>query len=173
MVGYPVLPDSRALNVAAMPYWSRIAMVIRNKEILEPSAAGKLKSGDYAYLLAPALRVSRLDGLFAPLAVASGVDDSDAEFEIHGSTPLETLAAMYDLVLMNVDGKQTIAQLFAERFDQAPDIGDAIPLGNVILTVRKLDGDEVLEAGLRFDEEQKARPSRVRAFAQRLLGRGS
>jgi cell volume regulation protein A len=172
LVGYPVLPDSRALNVAAMPFWSRIALVIRNKEILEPSAAGKLRSGDYAYFLAPALRVTRLDNLFSPLAQASGVGDSDAEFEIHGSAALSVLAQMYDLQLTGVDGAQTIAQLFAERFDQAPDIGDALPLGNVILTVRKLDGDEVLEAGLRFDEEQKARPSRARAFARRMLGRG-
>lgn len=173
MVGYPVLPDSRALNVAAMPYWSRVAMVIRNREILEPSAAGKLKSGDYAYLLAPALRVPRLDGLFAPLAQATAVDDCDCEFEIHGTTPLAMLSAMYDIGLAGMDGNQTIAQLFAERFDNAPDLGDALPLANVILTVRKLDGDEVLEAGLRFDEEQRARPSRVRAFAQRLLGRSA
>ena len=173
MVGYPVLPDSRALNVSAMPYWSRTALVVRNKEILEPAAAGKLRSGDYAYFLAPALRVARLDNLFAPLAQASGVGDSDAEFEIHGSAAMSALAQMYDLQLTGVDGAQTVAQLFAERFDQAPEIGDQLPLGNVILTVRKLDGDEVLEAGLRFDEEQKARPSRVRAFAQRLFGRSA
>ncbi len=47
----------------------------------------------------PALRVARLDSLFAPLAEASGVGDSDAEFEIHGSTPLAALATMYDLIL--------------------------------------------------------------------------
>lgn len=171
MVGYPVLPDSRVLNVTSMPYWSRAALIVRNKEILEPAAAGKLRSGDYAYFLAPALRVARLDNLFAPLAEASGVGDSDAEFEIHGSAALSALSQMYELQLTGVDGAQTIAQLFAERFDQAPEIGDQLPLGNVILTVRKLGGDEVLEAGLRFDEEQKARPSQVRALAKRLTGR--
>jgi cell volume regulation protein A len=168
MVGYPVLPDSRVLNVSAMPYWSRAALIVRNREILEPAAAGKLKAGDYAYFLAPALRVARLDNLFAPLAEAAGIDDCDCEFEIHGATPLALLSAMYDLNLAGLDGNQTIAELFAERFDQAPEIGDRLPLGNVILTVRKLDGDEVLEAGLRFDED--ARPPR-RAFVQRLLGR--
>ncbi|HEY0300327.1 MAG TPA: potassium/proton antiporter, partial [Rhizomicrobium sp.] len=172
MIGYPVLPDSRALNVAAMPFWTRTAFVVRDREILEPAAAGKLKSGDYAYFLAPALRVARLDSLFAPLAEASGVGDSDAEFEIHGSTPLAALAAMYDLVLTGVDGKQTIARLFAERFDLAPEIGDQLPLGNCILTVRKLDGDEVLEAGLRFDEEAKARPaSRMKALLRSWIGK--
>jgi cell volume regulation protein A len=172
MVGYPVLPDSRVLNVASMPYWSRAALIVRDKQILEPSVAGKLKSGDYAYFLAPALRVARLDGLFAPLAEASGVGDSDAEFEIHGATRLGALAAMYDLALAGVDAQQTIAQLFAERFDQTPEIGDRLPLGNCILTVRKLEGDEVGEAGLRFDEEIKARPaSRVRARIGKLFGK--
>ncbi len=172
MVGYPVLPDSRALNVAAMPYWSRAALVIRDKEILEPAAAGKLRSGDYAYFLAPALRVARLDGLFAPLAEAAGAQGSDAEFEIHGGTQLAALAAMYDLQLTGLDAGQTIAQLFAERFDQTPEIGDRLPLGACILTVRKLDRDEVGEAGLRFDEETKARPaSQVRGFMQRWIGK--
>ncbi len=170
MVGYPILPDSRALNVAALPYWARAALVVRNKLILEPSEAGKLRSGDYAYFLAPALRVARLDNLFAPLAEATGVADSDAEFEIHGSTKLGALAAMYDLTLTGVDAELSIAQLFAERFDQAPDIGDQLPLANCILTVRKLDGDEVLEAALRFDEETKPRP-RLSNRLRRALGR--
>jgi cell volume regulation protein A len=171
MVGYPVLNDSRVLNVAAMPRWTRTALIVRNRQILEPSAAGKLRTGDYAYLLAPALRVPRLDGLFAPLAEAGHAGDTDAEFEIHGATPLAVLAAMYDLQLGDVDSSRTIAQLFAERFDQTPDIGDSLPLGNCVLTVRALESDEVTEAGLRFDEEQKARPaSRVRAFVRRLLG---
>ncbi|MEJ0041651.1 MAG: hypothetical protein WDM81_05340 [Rhizomicrobium sp.] len=41
-----------------------------------------------------------------------------------------------------------------------------------MLTVRALSGDDVIEAGLRFDEEVKARPaSRFRAFLRRLLRR--
>ncbi len=173
LVGYPVLPDSRVLNVTAMPYWSRAALVVRDRQILEPAAAGKLKSGDYAYFLAPALRVARLDGLFAPLAEAAGIDDSDVEFEIHGKTPLRALAAMYDIDLTGTNTEQTIAQLFAERFDQTPEVGDRLPLGNCVLTVRALSGDDVIEAGLRFNEEEKARPaSRLRAFLRRLFRRG-
>lgn len=171
MVGYPVLHDSRVLDVAEMPRWTRTALIVRDRRILEPSEAGKLRVGDYAYLLAPALRVARLDGLFAPLAEAGHAGDTDAEFEIHGATQLSALAAMYDLRLGDPGSSQTIAQLFAERFEQTPEIGDSLPLGNCTLTVRAVENDEVIEAGLRFDEEQKARPSRVRAFVQRLFGR--
>jgi cell volume regulation protein A len=172
MVGYPVFSDSRVLNVTAMPRWARTALIVRNRRILEPSEAGKLRSGDYAYLLTPALRVPRLDGLFAPLAEAGRPGDTDAEFEIHGATPLSALVAMYDLEFGGIDPAQTIAQFFSERFDQTPEVGDSLPLGNCVLTVRALENDEVVEAGLRFDEEKKARPaSRIRAFVQRLLGR--
>ncbi len=170
MVGYPILPDARVLNVAVLPRWIRTAFVVRNREILEPAEAGKLKTGDYAYFLAPALRVQRLDGLFAPLAEAGGANETDAEFEIHGATQLSALGAMYDLPLAGLNGAQTIAQLFAERFDLAPEIGDSLPIGNCVLTVRAMDGDEVIEAGLRFDEETKARPApRVRALVGRFL----
>src|SRR6185369_340804 len=50
-----ILPDSPVLRIANMPRWARAAMVVRNREILEPANAGKLKPGDYAYFLAPAL----------------------------------------------------------------------------------------------------------------------
>jgi cell volume regulation protein A len=172
MVGYPVLPDSRVLNVSVLPRWARAALVVRNREILEPAKAGKLQSGDYAYFLAPAMRVQHLDGLFASLDEAGGVGDTDAEFEIHGSTTLATLSALYELPLGGLNGKNTIAQLFAERFDQTPEIGDSLPIGPCVLTVRAMEGDDVIEAGLRFDEEDRTRPaSRVRAVLGRLSGR--
>ena len=169
MIGYPVLPDSRVLNVAKMPKWARAALIVRDKEILEPASAGKLKNGDYAYYLAPALRVQQLDGLFAPFA-ERGAADHDCEFEIHGSTPLTTLAAMYDLKFTGLNMKLTLAELFAERFEGRVEIGDSLPLGNCILTVRTMDGDDVIEAGMRFDEEAKTKPSRLRRLAGKLTG---
>ncbi len=159
MVGYPVLPDSRILNVAKMPGWARAALIVRDKEILEPATAGKLQAGDYAYYLAPALRVSQLDGLFAPIAERGAAEDCDCEFEIHGSTPLGLLSTMYDFDLSGLNAEQTLARLFAERFDNRAEIGDAIPVGNCILTVRTIENDDVAEVGLRFDEEPK--PNRL------------
>jgi cell volume regulation protein A len=170
LIGYPVLPDSRILNVAKLPKWARAAMIVRDRQILEPNEAGKLKTGDYAYYLAPALRVPQLDGLFASLAERGSAKDKDAEFEIHGATPLGNLAAIYELKLVDLDPRQTLAQLFAERFEGTVEIGDSLPLGNCILTVRSMDGDDVVEAGLRFDEEAKPKASRLRRAVARLTG---
>lgn len=170
LVGYPILPDSRALNVAKMPKWARAALIIREGRILEPAEAGKLQMGDYAYYLAPALRVAQLDGVFASLAEQGAPQDTDAEFEIHGGITLGNLAAMYDLKLIEPDRNQTLAHLFAERFEGTVEIGDSLPLGNCILTVRMMEGDDVTEAGLRFDEEAKAKPNRLQRAMRKLTG---
>ncbi|MBV9539806.1 MAG: hypothetical protein JO167_00940, partial [Alphaproteobacteria bacterium] len=69
-----------------------------------------------------------------------------------------------------LDGNQTIAQLFAERFDEVPEIGDQLPVGKAVLAVRKLDGDQVLEASLRFNEEKNIQPvSRIRSALSGFL----
>jgi cell volume regulation protein A len=165
MVGYPILPDSRVLNIAAMPRWARAALVVRDRQVLEPTAAGKLKTGDYAYFLAPALRAARLDSLFAPLAEAGAAEACDCEFSIRGDTPLALLSTMYELDLGAIDGSHTVARLFAERFEHAPEIGDRLPLGRSIMTVKALDGDDVIEASLGFNETDRPAPaSRLRRF---------
>ncbi|MBS0470891.1 MAG: potassium/proton antiporter [Proteobacteria bacterium] len=169
LVGYPILPDSRVLNIASMPRWARATLIVRDKQIMEPSAAGKLESGDYAYFLAPAMRAARLDSLFAPLVEAGAAGVCDCEFEIHGTTPLAALAELYNLELGGLDGDHTVARLFAERFDHTPEIGDRLPLGDAILTVRALEADEVSEAALGFnDPEAIATTDRLKAFAGRM-----
>ncbi len=163
IVGYPVLADSRVLSLAAMPRWARIAMVVRGRDILEPAQAGKLKTGDYAYLLAPALRVPRLDGLFAPMAERSADLGTDWEFSVHGNAPLAELATLYDFKLAPDMLKLTVAQLFAERFETTPNVGDSLPLGGCIVTVTALEEDDVTEASLRFDGEATRPTFAIRA----------
>ena len=46
-----------------------------------------------------------------------------------------------------------MAELFAERFDTTPEVGDVLPVGSAKLVVRGLDGDEVDRAGLQFDDD--------------------
>lgn len=153
IVGYPILSDSPVLRIANMPRWARAAMVVRNREILEPANAGKLKAGDYAYFLAPALRVARLDSLFAPGSERTADLASEWEFSVHGDAPLSELNALYDLKLSPDVMRLTVAKLFADRFETAPNVGDSLPLGHCIITVTAMEEDDVAEATLHFDEE--------------------
>lgn len=171
IVGYPILPDSPVLRIANMPRWARAAMVVRNREILEPANAGKLKAGDYAYFLAPALRVARLDSLFAPGSERAADLGSEWEFSVHGEAPLSELNALYDLKLEPDVMRFTVAQLFADRFETAPNVGDSLPLGRCVITVTAMEEDDVAEATLHFDEEAApiSRIARIRRGLRNLL----
>ncbi|HEX2594175.1 MAG TPA: potassium/proton antiporter [Rhizomicrobium sp.] len=172
IVGYPILPDSRILSLTTMPKWVRMTMVARGGEVLEPAEAGRLKAGDYAYFLAPTLRVPRLDNLFVPLAERSSAIDTEWEFSIHGNTRLTELATLYDLKLPPDIVNLTVAELFAERFETAADVGDSLPVGVCILTVTALDGDDVVEATLHFDRETSlVRGGRLSKLMGKLTGR--
>jgi cell volume regulation protein A len=171
IVGYPILAGSRVLSIARLPRWARAAMVVRDREVLEPTAAGKLKAGDYAYFLAPALRVVRLDALFAPSGVRPALIESDWDFSIHGSAPLAELDTLYDLKLPPDVMHFTVAQLFADRFETAPNVGDSLPLGACTIIVTAMEEDDVAEATLHFDEGSAplTLPGRIRRGVRDLL----
>ncbi len=156
MVGYPIGADSRLLTASTLPAWVRPVLVIRKGRILDPTQAGALSAGDYAYFLAPPLRVMSLDRLFASTAMRHSEEALDSEFPIRGDAPLARLNELYDLALTNIRAGQTVAGLFAEQFETAPQVGDTIPLGKCMLIVRALDDDGVSRAGLQLEEDRLA-----------------
>jgi cell volume regulation protein A len=65
--------------------------------------------------------------------------------------PLGELAAFYGLVIPARFAATTAAQLFDERYDEQPQVGDHLALGNkAILVVRSLHDDRVAQVGLKF-----------------------
>lgn len=173
MVGYPIGPDSRALGVSTLPDWARRVLVVRGNEVLESHEAGDFQAGDYAYFLAPPLRVNRLDRLFASTGERYLLDALDTEFPIRGDAPIAKLNELYGLNCEIQDETQTVAGMFAERFETTPDIGDTLPFGGCILVVRSLNGDEVSRAGLQLMDVETsplgAMRGRTRKFFSAVL----
>ncbi len=150
LVGYHVLSDSPLLRNGRLPSWTRAVMVIRDETIMTPEQAGPLRVDDYVYLLAPPERAYRLDRLFA--ADEPGGESPPGEFAIAGSTPLGALADLYDVVIDPGDRERTVAELFADRFDGEPQIGDRLPFGEASLVARVVDDDGVARAGLQLED---------------------
>jgi cell volume regulation protein A len=163
MVGCPIGADSRVLTLSTLPAWVKPVLVVRGGRILEPTIAGALTAGDYAYFLAPALRVMSLDRLFASTKERHSIDALDSEFPIRGDAPLAKLSELYDLSLPSTGG--TVAELFAEQFETAPQVGDTIPLGKCLLVARAVDDEGVTRAGLQLEEDHLA----PRGLWRRLL----
>lgn len=151
MVGYRVAPGSAALRGAELPGRVRLAMAVREGKVLLPDEAGALVAQDYAYFLSPTGQARRLDWLFA-----EGSDARDAErdtfglFNLPGDVPLGELATFYGLKLPQLIAGSTAAELFDERFDEQPQVGDRLALGRAVLVVRALKDDRVTQVGLKF-----------------------
>jgi potassium/hydrogen antiporter len=151
MVGYRVAPGSAALHGAPLPGRVRLAMVVREGQVLLPGDFGPLAANDYAYFVAPGGHAPRLDWLFA-----EGGDAREAEhdtfglFVLPGDVPLGELATFYGLAVPARFTGSTAAQLFDERFDEQAQVGDRLALGAAVLIVRNLDGDRVTQVGLKF-----------------------
>lgn len=152
MVGYRVTPGSAALRGAALPGRVRLAMVVREGHVLLPGDTGPLAAADYAYFVAPSGQAPKMDWLFA-----EGSDASDAaqetfgSFTLPGDVPLGALAQFYDLALPARFAERTAADLFDQRFDGQPQVGDRLALDRgAELVVRSLGDDRVAEVGLRF-----------------------
>jgi cell volume regulation protein A len=146
LVGYHVIESSPLMADRRLPGWARPVLVIRNETILSPAEAGPIQADDYVYMLAPPERVTRLDRLFATggRAEPGGL----GEFTLDASTSLAALGDLYGVSVPGPDQSRTIAELFADRFEDQLQPGDQLPFGEATLVVREMDEDRAVRVGL-------------------------
>ena len=176
LVGYPVQADSAVLAQGRVPDWAKPVLVIRTGLILEPAEAGRLVVEDYAYFLVPLRKVQRLDQLFTPSTEAARDRRASGEFQLDGSAPLGAVCRIYGIALPEGERpEETIADYFAVRFEEHPQIGDHLALGPATLVARRTENGRVTSAGLLVDDEEVAPPPpsgwRARLALLRRFGR--
>src|SRR5690606_37645309 len=119
-----------------------------------------------------------LDWLFAEPQEAREAERAVfGEFVLPGDVPLGALAEFYDLAVPARYAGRSAAELFARRYDDEPQIGDRLKLGQAVLVVRELSEERVSKVGLKFDTvtarlfgEALVTP-RARSRLRRLYGR--
>lgn len=176
MVGYRVAPDCAMIKGrGGLPGWARPVLVVREGVVITPDDAGRLQAEDYAYYLAPPGRVIRLDWLFAEASEAREAErELFGEFTLPGDVPLGPLADFYGLKLSPRLQTRSAAELFAERYDDQPQIGDVLEIGEARLVVRDLLDDRVSRVGLKFRSTRiklGTRVGRMRGLLHRLRPR--
>lgn len=170
LVGYPIVEGSPVVGHGTWPAWAKPVLIVRNEAILSPQDAGALQVGDYGYFLAPPQRVERLDRLFAP---HEGYLDevTSAAFPFKGDVRVGAVADMYDLYVQPEEREMTIAELFAQRFEDAPQLGNRIDFGPARLVAREIDEDRVTEARLDFARDSNESVPSIRSHSiRKLLG---
>ena len=178
LVGYPIDQDSAVLNPGVLPGWARLALVVRDNTILMPADARPLKPGDHAYFLAPPHRARWLDGLFAARSADEVEHETAGEFAFSGATRLGVVAGLYGLAIAPELAGMTVADLFADRFEGKPELGDHLEFSGVRLVARDIVDDRVTKAGLLIEGESGllagtllARRGRLGRLLQRLRAR--
>ena len=150
LLGYRVPAGSKALQAGSWPLNVRLMMAVREGKVMTAEEAGELQAEDYAYLLAPAGSARRLDWLFVGKEGEAEPSQSFGSFTLPGDVALGELAQFYGLRIPKRFSARTAAQLFDERFDDQPQIGDRLALGPATLIVRAMKDDRVAQVGLQF-----------------------
>ena len=150
LLGYRVPAGSKALDATTWPLNTRLMMAVRDGKVLTAEEAGTLQPDDYAYLLAPPNSARRLDWLFVGRDGDGPTQGNFGSFALPGNVALGELAQFYGLHIPKRFAARTAAQLFDERFDEQPQIGDRLALGPATLIVRAMKDDRVAQVGLEF-----------------------
>ncbi len=150
LLGYRVPAGSKALDADTWPLNVRLMMAVRGGEVLTAEEAGALRVDDYAYLLAPADSARRLDWLFVGDGDKAAEQETFGGFMLPGNVALGELARFYDLRIPKRYAERTAAELFDERFDEEPQVGDRLSLGPATLIVRGMKNERVAQVGLEF-----------------------
>ena len=150
LLGYRVPAGSKALDATTWPLNTRLMMAVRDGKVLTAEEAGALQPDDYAYLLAPPNSARRLDWLFVGRDGDGPTQGNFGSFALPGNVALGELAQFYGLHIPKRFAARTAAQLFDERFDEQPQIGDRLALGPATLIVRAMKDERVAQVGLEF-----------------------
>ena len=133
---------------------SRIVSLSRGGKLLPYREWGTLQPGDYISLLASQSELPTLDQLFEskPPQKDTARQRYFGEFVVDPDATLVSLAEVYGIEIEHIPPRQTLSGYF-ESVMQRPVVGDRLRLGSVELVVRRMDGERIVELGLRLPHE--------------------
>ncbi len=157
LVVYTVEEDSpaiyRPVHRLSLPKGCQVAMLMRNGRPVPQPEQEVLTADDALYLLTPPDKVTELDRLLVaehgPARLEEHVFFGD--FVINGETPLVALASAYAFQLPeDADPQQTIGSYLYNVFRKRAVVGDRVNLNNVQFVVREIQGDRIVQVGLKI-----------------------
>ncbi len=129
---------------------SRVICVARNGHVLRYKDWGALRAGDYISLLAEKDEIPELDELFKSTKPDTTAEQRFfGEFQIDPTASAEGLRSAYGVELPDGAVGKTVAAFLGEVLPR-PVVGDRLRLGDMELVVKKMEGEQVAEIGLRL-----------------------
>lgn len=171
LVGYPIVAGSPFLRRGIMPSWAKLALVVRDEQVLTPEEAKALHEGDHVYLLAPPERAQALDRFFADLPPPKSPDpELLGDFFLEGDATLGMLAELYGLEIAPEELDMPVADYIMRALDGPAEPGDKVNIGPVALVVHRVRDGRARTIGLQLaEEEPKTRLQKLAESVRRAI----
>ncbi|RRQ21844.1 potassium/proton antiporter [Thiohalobacter thiocyanaticus] len=156
MVVYVLSEDSPALGetpaTLRVPPGVGVAGLIRDHAVIAGCEAVRLAVGDHLLLLARSEDVEALDKLLTTDKVPEHLRESRffGEFVLDGHATLGDVAGVYGVEVPADSRDSSLAEVLARAFKRRPVVGDRLPLGNLELVVREMEGETITRVGLKL-----------------------
>jgi potassium/hydrogen antiporter len=175
LVGYAVGPNNPYLRRRLAPSWAKLMLVVRDEHVLTAAEAEGIRSGDYAYFLAPPEKAQALDRFFVDMPPPAKPDlRLLGDFFVSGDVTLATLGEIYGLDIPPQDRQTTLTDWFAANLHHKSKIGDRLALGAIHLVVDAVTRGRVTTVGLDLaDDVPEPAPEGLAARATAFLKRVS
>jgi cell volume regulation protein A len=168
LVGYHVQANNPYLRRRIVPPWAKLMLVVREETVLTAIEAGSIRQGDHVYFLAPPQKAQALDRFFVEMPPPSVPDPRLlGDFFVSSEVTLGAIAEIYGVEVAADDRAVVLADYFAEQLGHPPEVGDALPLGAIVLVAYKVTDGNVATVGLSLANAEPAE-EHTKRFADRV-----
>ena len=150
------IPASIVQNVpSATVSTPQLVSLVRDQKPIVVNADTVLQLGDRIWMLLHPEDVNDVAQIFSQQASGSFLlQNFFGEFAIRGDAPLIDLAKVYGVPLEGIAPEDTAAELLQRQLGKHLVVGDRVRFGNIRLTIRQMDGNQIEIIGLKLQDKQ-------------------
>lgn len=133
----------------------QLVSLVRDQQPIVVNAETVLKLGDRIWMLLHPEDVNDVAHIFSQQASSSFLlQNFFGEFAIRGDASLVDLAKVYGVPLDGLDAADTASALLQRERGRHLVVGDRVRFGNIRLTIRQMNGDQIEIIGLKLQDKQ-------------------
>ena len=135
-----------------MPERTQFAAIFRNGEMLPARSGVDLQEHDVVAVLAHKAQIADVGVILGRYDPPERLTDRRffGEFVLNGDARLSDVEMVYGVSVDRYPLEFTLSECFAKAHHGHPVVGDRLDLGGIMLVVKAVDGDRVVQVGMKI-----------------------